>query len=107
MKSLISIALVSIASLSTVALANHHENCEVVNRKQVRLAFAKATLESTHVVDPTHNDLYILASPRRFSLVLLKECDHVAEVHTPQCKRHGEGNEGSTPPRAGTVKGQG
>jgi hypothetical protein len=33
MKSLISIALVSIASLSTVALANHHENCEVKGKK--------------------------------------------------------------------------
>jgi hypothetical protein len=33
MKSLIKIALVSVASMSTVALANHHENCEVKGKK--------------------------------------------------------------------------
>lgn len=33
MKSLIKIAIVSLASMSTVALANHHENCEVKGKK--------------------------------------------------------------------------
>jgi hypothetical protein len=33
MKNMMKIALISLASFSTVAMANHHENCEVEGKK--------------------------------------------------------------------------
>ena len=33
MKSFMKVAVLSLASMSTIALANHHENCEVAGKK--------------------------------------------------------------------------